>query len=306
MLTATHCAGFLISVTSAGLVLPANNQRMKKIVFAVIFLCWMSPLLKAQTLQPWKIQLPKGETYSIKLSLKSRIDQQVMGQDMKVVNDVTTVTHFRVVSVTEKGHVVEQSTKGMKMDMEMMGQTVAYDSENKEDETTAIGERMKPLLGATMEAVIGFDGSVTVTRPLDLGDLPSGSMGPAGNDSAMIRNYFLKPPTIALTSGQSWSEVEVNGDNRSSTKFTYLKSEGGFAWFSFESEINTVQTLTNSGMEVLTTMQTKGTGQLKVELSTGIVVERTFDGKLNGKSEVMAMEIPQQGTQQMTTVISRN
>lgn len=279
---------------------------MKNTSLAVLFLFCAIRLAGAQSLTPWKLQFPKDATYRVNLSLKSQLDQQVMGQDMKIINDVTSVTHFRITGVTEKGFTVEQSTKGIKLNMEMMGQTISYDSDNKEDENSALGERIKPVLGATMEAVIGLDGSVTVTRPLDLGDLPTGSMGAAGSDSAMIKNYFLKPPSVAVAPGQSWTEEANSGENHSKVTYTYLKTENGMATFSFVSETKTVQTVTNNGMDVLTNMTTRGTGLLKVDLATGLVLERSFDGKLSGKSEVMGMEIPQEGTQQMITTLTRN
>ena len=192
------------------------------------------------------------------------------------------------------------------MNMEMMGQTVAYDSDKKEDETSAMGERMKPLLGATMEAVIGFDGLVTITKALDLGDLPTSSLGAAGSDSAMLVNYFLKPPATAIAPGQSWTEEVQSGENFTKQTYTYVKTESGLASFSYILENKTVQTVTNNGMEVLTKMTTKGSGLLKVELATGLVLERSFDGKLNGTSEVMGMEIAQEGIQQITTTLTRN
>jgi hypothetical protein len=281
-------------------------KAMKNTMLAVLLLLSAVDFAAAQSLTPWKLQLPKDATYKVNVLFKSQLDQQVMGQDMKIVSDVTTVTHFRVTGVTEKGYTVEQSTKGLKMNMEMMGQSVAYDSDKKEDETSAMGERMKPLLGSTMEAVIGFDGLVTVTKALDLGDLPTTSLGAAGSDSAMLVNYFLKPPATTIAPGQSWTEEVQSGENFTKQTYTYEKTESGLASFSYILENKTVQTVTNNGMEVITKMTTKGSGLLKVELATGLVLERSFDGKLNGTSEVMGIEIAQEGIQQITTTLTRN
>lgn len=283
---------------------------MKKFLLFVSITC-MAHLLQAQNLQPWKLQLGAGTTYTITSDMQTNLTQNMMGQEMKIGSGITTTAQLQVVAVAATGFNVAQTTNRMQMLMKMntpMGeQDMTFDSDKKEDREGEIGQRLGTLIGATMEAFIAPDAKVTITKPLELDEaLNIPGMGTGANDSLALRSIFLLPPPKALQVGDSWKESSNTESMKSDITYRYLRSEGGIAHFQYEQSVTTNQTISTNGMEVQTSQTVTGTGTVQVELASGLVLQRNFEGKLSGKSEVMGMEIPQEGTQKITQTLKKN
>ena len=131
-----------------------------------------------------------------------------------------------------------------------------------------------------------------------------GGLMSLNNDSASIAGYFLAPPAKDLRPGDTWIDSVVITGNRMQTIYTYVKSEKGIAYFSFELKTTTEGTTTTNGMEVKSKINSDGKGTLQVEIKSGLVLERTTEMKLSGTSEIMGMEIPMSGeTKTKVTIV---
>ncbi|HMO31788.1 MAG TPA: DUF6263 family protein [Lacibacter sp.] len=274
-----------------------------KRTFFTLLLPLVTTLAFAQTLQPWKLNFPAGQAYNVTNTIESKLDQQVMGQQMNITNSTVTQAALSFRPAGAEGFRVEQSTTTLKLDMQMMGQSTTFDSNNPDDMNGPIGERLRDMIGTTLEAVISTDGKITVIKGTTM---PEGfSMGTGTNDSTMLAGYFVKSPGKPVQPGGSWSESAETGGTKMQVTYTYRKTENGQAHLDYEMTNSVVETMTTNGMEIQTNIQTKGKGTLLLELATGLVLERRYEGTLTGKSEVMGMEIPQEGIQKMTNILTK-
>lgn len=283
---------------------------MKKL-FTILNLLFATSVLYAQNLQPWKLNLGAGQSYTITSTLQTNLSQNMMGQEMKMGNAATTTTKLSVLSADAQGYKVTHTTNRMQLNMNMntpMGnQDLSFDSDKKEDREGDLGQRMGALIGATTEAVISPAGNLTITKAAELdAEVNLSELGVGAGDSAALKSFFLTPPPAAIKVGDTWKESSNTENLKADITYRYLRSETGVAYVQYEQSVTTKQTINTNGMEVQSSQTIIGEGTLQVELSSGLVLQRNFDGKLKGKSEVMGMEIPQEGTQKITVLMKRN
>ena len=257
----------------------------------------------AQTLQPWNLNLPAGQAYNVTNTVESSIDQQVMGQKMSIANTAVTQMVFAVRSAGPDGFQVEQTTSGIKLDTKVMGQTTSFDSSNPGDMEGPVGAQLKDMIGSSIEALIAPNGTISSWKGIEM---PEGfSMGAGMNDSASLATYFVNPPAKPIQPGDTWTETAEQESMNTQITYTYRKSEKGQAHLDYEMTSAVAQTITNNGMEVNSNIQTKGTGTLVLELATGLVLERRYEGTLSGTSKAMGMEIPQEGALKTVTILTK-
>jgi hypothetical protein len=257
----------------------------------------------AQTLQPWKLNLQAGQTYDVTDTQESNIDQQVMGQQMNMATNVVAQRVFSVQSAGAEGFRVKQTNTGMKMTAKGMGQTTTFDSDKPDDMDGPVGTQLKSVIGATMEAMIAPDGTISILKGIEI---PEGFNFGAGIDnSAALAVYFVRPPAKPIQPGDTWTETLEQEGIHTQVAYTYRKSENGQALLDYEMTVKITRTMTSNGVEIEADMLTEGKGDLVLELSTGLVLERRYEGALSGVSKAMGMEIPQKGAQKTATILTK-
>ncbi len=275
---------------------------MKRTLF-LLLLTATSLAATAQTLQPWKLKLQAGQTYDVTDTQQSIIDQQVMGQQMNIATNVVAQKVFSIQSAAAEGFRVEQTISGMQMDTKGMGQSTTFDSNNPDDMAGPIGTQLKDLIGATMEAMIAPDGAINILKSIQM---PEGfSFGAGMDDSAALAIYFVNPQEKPLRPGDTWTETLEQEGMYTQVTYTYRKSRKGQAFLDYDMAVKINRTMTSSGMEIEANIQTEGKGNLVLELTTGLVLERRYEGSLSGISKAMGMEIPQKGTQKTSTILTK-
>jgi Family of unknown function (DUF6263) len=283
-----------------------KNKHMKKLSIILIAVLTAFTSL-AQDLTPWKLNFSNNTTvHLVNMNMAQTIDQEVMGQSMNVRNNIVLKSELTFKKNNEKVYDVRYVNKAMMIDMEMMGKSVVYDSEKEEDRNSEMGEKLNPMVGAVTEGNIDEKGTITITKA-GLTDEQAGTslMGPGASDSLMIANFYLKSPGKTIKPGESWIEKSKNNTGSIETTYSFVKIENGLAHITFEQVIDTEQDIKSNDIDVHTKMQVAGKGQLKMEVASGLITERIFDGKLKGVSTAMGMEIPQEGTQKLTTIIQK-
>jgi hypothetical protein len=281
------------------------EERMKKLNLAIIAVLTACSSI-AQDLAPWKLNFSNGTIYLVNMNMVQTIDQEVMGQSMNIKNNLLIKSELTFKKNNNQAYDVRYANKAMMVDMDMMGKNVSYNSEKEEDRNSGIGEKLNGMVGAVTEANIDEKGAVTITKA-GLTEEQAGAsvMGPGASDSLMIANFYLKSPDRTIKPGESWTEKSQNNAGNIETTYSFVKIENGLAHISFEQVITTEQDVKSNDIDVHTKMQIAGKGQLKMEVASGLVTERIFDGKLTGQSTAMGMEIPQEGTQKLTTTIQK-
>jgi hypothetical protein len=262
--------------------------------------------LMGQNLKPWKIKLEPGLKMKILTSTSNSISQQMMGQDLQMNMASELSDSFFVKSKTENGFQVGKITKRIKMKMDIMGQQKEMDSDKKEDMETEGGGAIKDRIGVLAEAEVNADGQIKMISKVDEQlNMPMGSFMSLNGDSAVIAGCFLKSPQKKLKPGETWSKTTGDSTLKEETVYTFIKMENGFALLSFESKRTITGTQEMNAVEVKTNMLTTSKGTMKVEVATGLVMERLADNLFSGSNEAMGMEIPLTGTGTSKVIITK-
>lgn len=294
-----------LPVTVWPLVLPLKVIIMKQIIPVLLLVLMFHPAT-AQKLKLWKVKLEAGQQLKVSSISSNHVSQQLMGQDIQI-NISTDISDSVYVTGKQKdGFTLSKTTTRMKMDMDAMGQQKNFDSDKKEDREGEIGEKLKDKIGVVAQAVVTEKGEVRVTSVVkeEQADAMS-SLLPMNSDSASIAGYFLAAPGKEVKAGESWKDSLITEGNKTETTYTFLKTENGTALISYELKLSTEGTQTTNGMEVKINVKTEGKGSLKVELSTGLVLERKTEMKISGTSEVLGMQIPMTGESTSTVLVTK-
>lgn len=122
-----------------------------KTKFVIILL--ISALLSVHNLQAkskvlLRLNLNKGTTYQMTMLTDNQVDQEMMGQKLKIFQKMNLVFEYQVLELLpNKNFLIEYSMTEVKMDMDVNGQIINLDSENPDagnDMNMAI-KKMKDL-----------------------------------------------------------------------------------------------------------------------------------------------------------------
>ena len=278
---------------------------MKYIAFSLLLLVSVFSLM-GQNLKPWKIKLEPGQNMKIINSTSNNISQQMMGQDMQMNMATELTDSFFVKAKTENGFQVVKITKRIKMNMDIMGQQKEMDSDKKEDMESEGSSAIKDRIGVLSEAVVSSAGQIKmISKAEEKVNTPMGSFMSLNGDSAVIAGCFLNSPQKTLKPGENWSEIMGDSTYKEETVYSFIKIESGFALLSFESKKTITGTQEMNTVEVKSNMLITSKGTLKVELATGLVIERLTDNVFSGSNEAMGMEIPLTGTGTSKIIITK-
>jgi hypothetical protein len=278
---------------------------MKYIAFCLLLLVSVFSLM-GQNLKPWKIKLEPGQNMKIINSTSNSISQQMMGQDMQMNMATELTDSFFVKAKTENGFQVGKITKRIKMNMDIMGQQKEMDSDKKEDMESEGSSAIKDRIGVLSEAVVSSAGQIKmISKAEENVNTPMGSFLSLNGDSAVIAGCFLNSPQKTLKPGENWSEIMGDSTNKEETVYSFIKIESGHALLSFETKKTITGTQEMNTVEVKSNMLITSKGTLKVELATGLVIERLTDNVFSGSNEAMGMEIPLTGTGTSKIIITK-
>lgn len=277
--------------------------RLQMATFAIIIALGTT----AQDLQPWKIRFPQNGALHTTITGNNQVIQQAMGSNMETTQK--TSLKEKINCSAQSGKVLlEKSTIELDMEMNMMGQTLKFNSSDSADLNGPIGNELKPLLTRVVKATIDNEGKIEVLTPPVTNANLAAMMNFTGNDnadSAGIASLFLLPPSATLPPGGTWQEkVEGNGLQQVTT-YTYRLTKDGVAYIDFVMTTEVDKTTQVNGMDIQSQTQTTAKGTLQVELSTGIVLYREINSETKGKNIAMGMELPLEGKGQMIVTVQR-
>ncbi len=278
---------------------------MKQVTSVLVIFLMLNAAI-AQNLKPWKVKLEAGQKMKVSNTSTNNLSQDMMGQKFQINIAADISDSIYVITWSTDSFTITKTTTHIKMDMDIMGQQKNFDSDKKEDMEGELGEKLKDKIGVVIHATINGNGNVKITSEAEEKQVDAMSaMMPLNNDSALIAGYFLMAPTKKIKAGETWKDSVITPESSIETVYSFIKTENSIAFISFEMKGSSVGTSSTNGMEVKTKTNTEGKGTLKVELSTGLVLERYTETKLTGTSEVMGMEIPMNGETKTTILITK-
>jgi hypothetical protein len=264
---------------------------MKKII--LIAFAFVSLQSFAQT---QKIVLSPGQKISISQSNNNNITISAMGQEIESTSTSNLTTLLEVKTVDDNKNVVSSTLQKMKVSGQSMGSAQTYDSENADDKNSEMGKMFGLKLNIPEEVVIDNTGKEIITKKTEGTEEPANPMAemlsPTG--SSNVSNAFMVMPANAKA-GYSWVDSSTEDKIKTIKKFTVQAIKGNEAITSIDITVTGEKTVEAQGMEMNITLNTKTTGEITSDITTGLVKKNVMVTEMNNTMDMMGNSSPMTG-----------
>ena len=239
-----------------------------------------------------------GSTYTITANTKTNMVQNVMGQEIKITNDMVTVNSY---SIKNNGANKDLTNAFEKLATisNINGQEVKLSSESDD----AKSKTLKDIVGKSYTATINEKGEVqAITGNEALTKIAAGeeSLKQIISKNAIeeaMKSSFGYIPGKEVSVGDSWvTNSTINNMVKINYKTVYklLTIDGDIATVNFDAAVSTDGDVPFETQGMTMDMNISGTskGVLKVNIRDGIPTESSSATDLKGVVKVTGMEIP--------------
>src|SRR3954447_24129279 len=135
-----------------------KNPMMRSFSLGCLVVTAVLGLTQAASAQKleWKAFDGKEPFYQ-KMYTKTEQKMTVMGMEVKQTQEQTFYMEWKPIKTDEKTWTVEQTIKGVKMNINIGGNNINYDSEAKEQAANPLTDFFKALVGAKFTLTINKD-----------------------------------------------------------------------------------------------------------------------------------------------------
>ncbi len=260
--------------------------------------------LAAQSYTP-AVKLEAGKQYTVTTITKSNMTQEAMGQTMEIPIDATNKATLTIKAASDKGYESTYITDRVQFAANMMGQDMNYDSDKKDDKDGPMGKTMNKLVGKETSFVVNGAGNIiketivkqTQEKSDEEGpDMMTGMMGIGMSEASTCPVFNLFVNNTELKIGDSFVDSSTVNDKDGSTKTstTYILKEikNGKSIFTLNGQVAISKKMEMQGMEMTTTTASKSTGDMIVDVATGLLVSKSIATETTGNVDVQGMSIP--------------
>ena len=288
---------------------------MKKIFISSLALT-LTLGLSAQSYTP-AVKLEAGKQYTVTTITKSSMTQEAMGQTMEIPIDATNKATLTIKAASDKGYESTYITDRVQFAANMMGQDMNYDSDKKDDKDSPMGKTMNKLVGKETSFVVNGAGNIikeTVVKPTqeksdeEGPDMMTGMMGMGMSEASTCPVFNLFVNNTELKIGDSFVDSSTINDKDGSTKTstTYILKEikDGKSIFTLNGQVAISKKMEMQGMEMTTTTASKSTGDMIVDVATGLLNSKSIVTETTGSVDVQGMSIPITGKTTSTITVN--
>lgn len=141
-------------------------MKTKLIALMVILLSFSLQMAQAQSKVLLRLNLEKGANYQMTMNMDNDIDQDVMGQHVKVLQKMEMVSSYKILDVLpDKNYVIEYSFGKMKITMDVNGQQTVIDTENVGNNPAA--QSMKDMTAHNLKITLNNQGKIQKVEGLE-------------------------------------------------------------------------------------------------------------------------------------------
>ena len=272
--------------------------------------------LAAQSYTP-AVKLEAGKQYTVTTITKSNMTQEAMGQTMEIPIDATNKATLTIKELSNKGYESTYITDRVQFAANMMGQDMNYDSDKKDDKDSPMGKTMNKLVGKETSFVVNGAGNIiketivkqTQEKSDEEGpDMMTGMMGMGMSEASTCPVFNLFVNNTELKIGDSFVDSSTVNDKDGSTKTstTYILKEikDGKSIFTLNGQVAISKKMEMQGMEMTTTTASKSTGDMIVDVATGLLNSKSIVTETTGSVDVQGMSIPITGKTTTTITVS--
>jgi Family of unknown function (DUF6263) len=272
-----------------------------KRIFISLTLLIIAGLSFAQT--PDKIKLSNGQ----KITIETTIDIQAnLAMGMGLTSNSATVNALEVKNSNAQNYVISNTLTKLKMtSTNTMGQPGGnYDSENKagNDEQMAkiFEDKINKPVDVTLDNTTGL-AAVAAKKKEKKVDTDGEDANPMadmmkmfsdnGSDDAVVSGAFVVIPK-GKSIGDSWADTTMDKDMKAIRTYTLKSISGNEAVIQSNAVLNAVNKLDFQGMELTIKTETKTTGEIVTDISTGLVKKKNSVADITGNIPIMGQDMP--------------
>jgi len=248
--------------------------------------------------QAQNIKLKKGQTLNISTSTVQSID---MGMGGQMENNSKSNSVIEVTDLDKGSYFTTTKLNKLVLNMEGMGQSQRFDSDNPEDKNSEMGKTLGEAIGKEVKVTVdNGTGKIMVAKPADpekpkeenpLEGLMS-MFGDAERDGAMVDVVFLVVPQ-GKKAGDSWSDsTEMRGKSRVFKTYTIKEISGELAKIGLVSNMAGATSTEANGMQIDVNIKSKSDGEILVDPKTSIVKKINQVTDIEGTMDVMGQSMP--------------
>jgi hypothetical protein len=239
----------------------------------------------AQYFQP--IKLKKGQAISAVSTMNSDAD---MGMGT-MKNNMQMKYGFMVIDETEKTYILSSNMKSIKMDMDGMGQQMSFDSDKPEDKSSPMAEGLGDKLSSidTFSVDKNTGDIIRISKKKDAAGGGMGMMSGGGENEPINDGFFVVPMSKKI--GDTWQDSSATEGLTTKKTYTLVSREQNIATIKYIGvNFGTINSEVQ-GTPMTAVVDSKLSGELKVNMETGIIVSTTADVDNNTAMEVMGQNM---------------
>ncbi|MEI7734503.1 MAG: DUF6263 family protein [Ferruginibacter sp.] len=286
---------------------------MRKILLAAAILISVQGL--AQSFTPM-VKLTAGKKYKVTTSSKANMVQEAMGQTMEIPMEISGISELLVKAPASTGYSLSSTNTRLALSISMMGQDMNYDSDKKEDREGEMGQSLNGMINQTVTFDINSFGKViepSVVKPAAANTEAADAANPllkmlgigtilSGTSAAV--NIFATD--AAMLPGQSFTDTSgTDAAEKVSSTYMYTLTgiKDGIANFSISGKTSMVKEMDMQGMQATINTSTAISGEMQVDVNTGLLIKKTVNMAVKGNTEIAGMQIPQSGNTVVTVIV---
>ena len=262
-------------------------------------ICLLGVTASAQTASG-RLMLAKGQKIQIDNNIKSVINQEMMGQSMEITIDANMVHKLEVKDKKTSSYLLSSTLTKLTTNGSAMGQEMKFDSDKKEDLESETGKALKDQLNVTREVELNDNAKVInavkkepkapSTSP-QLMDMVNNVTGGDADESNGANAAFEVVPA-GKKAGDTWSDSTITSDIKTYRNYTLKEVNGNNGTVVLTGKQTTKKKMEQQGMEINVSMEAKLSGEGIVDMTTGLLKQRTMVMDGTGSAEVMGQSIP--------------
>jgi len=286
------------------------STKLFSLFFVVLFLIASS--IQAQSKVLLRLNLQKGTTYEMTMASVNQIDQEMMGQKMKIDQKMEMVFSYVVADVLpDKNFLIEYSFLRMKLGMDINGQKVAMDSEG--DSSDPMNASIKDLISLKLKLTLNPKGEVQKVEGLEeYGKKLSGNPQMAQamqmfTDENNFKTFFAQTfnyfPEHEVAVGEQWkSTIKMPALMNTAIVmvFEVAAIENNQVHLNVESVVDTETQIEQMGMKMDVKMVGKQSGKMVLGAADGWLSSSDLIQKFDMN---MKMKNPQNGEDMVIPMI---
>lgn len=276
-------------------------MKMKKVSVTILAMLTYTLIFaqppKSTPASTGKIILTTGQ----KIIVESNVTIEAnLSMGMELSSNSVSENYLEVKNSTNKNYTISNTLTKLKVDMNMMGQSTNYDSEKKGENNSDIAKAFDEKLNIPVDIII--DNSTGMAIPDDKKgnikgeDLENQMQGllnmfAESTDNAVVSAAFALIPA-GKKLGDTWSDSTVAKELKTINTYTLKSVTNNEAVIQLDALSTAVSKLEMQGMEIEFKSNSKTSGEIITDISSGMVKKRVSKADITGSFQLMGQDVP--------------